>query len=115
MPTTTSTSVSQAMDQTGSAQDPGSNSDPKEISSKNLNPPVNSGSNAEQQPENDEDNASSDEVKVYTNEEDEEREAKPFESQNLLSDDKSGLINESEQSKDTRRHDHAFAASKEAI
>lgn len=57
----------------------------------------------------------SDEVKVYNDEEDEDEQgSKAFEGQPrvVLSDDKSGLINESEQSKDTRQHDHAFAASK---
>lgn len=57
----------------------------------------------------------SDEVKVYENEEEDEDEPKTNSQQSsgvVLSDDKSGLINESEQSKDTRQHDHAFAASK---
>lgn len=57
----------------------------------------------------------SDEVKVYENEEEDEDEPKTNSQQSsgvVLSDDKSGLINESEQSKDTRQHDHAFAASR---
>ena len=56
-----------------------------------------------------------DQVKVYSKEEDEDenQETKPYEghsSRDLLSDDKSTLINESEQSKDARHHDLAFAS-----
>ena len=58
------------------------------------------------------DAALADEVKVYSNEEDpdDREETKTFESRrDLLSDDKSTLINESEQSKDARQTDLAFS------